>query len=169
MAGSFRELQPPCRAWRLEDKPPYLARFSASANDTFGQTKIVIRFSPVTDAIGRIRRCQRSTCITAALPRAPARKEKFILRGIPPRSVGMIAFRLFCVNAVPPKLAQKYPRQKTLRCNFCRFPKRKFRLQHLVGNSSFNYREHLIEFNSVHFVDSPHLKLEFVLVVVLPR
>ena len=25
-------------------------------------------FSPVTDAIGRIRRCQRSTCVTAAIP-----------------------------------------------------------------------------------------------------
>ena len=50
-----------------------LARFLASANDNFGQTKIVIRFSPVTDAIGRIRRCQRSTCVTAALP-APRRE-----------------------------------------------------------------------------------------------
>ena len=49
-----------------------LARFSASANDNFGQTVFVIRFSPVTDAVGRIRRYQRSTCVTAALP-APKR------------------------------------------------------------------------------------------------
>ena len=75
MAGSFWDFQPPCRARRARDCAPYLARFSASSNDNLGQTKIVIRFNPVTDAIGRIRRCQRSTCVAAALP-VPMRGRK---------------------------------------------------------------------------------------------
>ena len=34
-----------------------------------GQTRIMkIHFSPVTDVLGRIRRCQRSTCVDAVLP-----------------------------------------------------------------------------------------------------
>ena len=56
------------------------------------------RFSPVTDAIGRIRRCQRSICVTASLPVPRQGKEKFILRRISPRTLGMIAKRRFCVN-----------------------------------------------------------------------
>ena len=67
-----------------------LARFSASANDNFGQTKIVIHLSPVTDVLGRIRRCQRSTCVTAALP-APKRGKRNYARDFSPRMVGMIA------------------------------------------------------------------------------
>ena len=47
-------------------------------------------FSPVTDAIGRIRRCQRSTCVTAVLP-VPIRGTKSISEGFPPQTVGMIA------------------------------------------------------------------------------
>ena len=46
--------------------------------------------SPVTDAIGRIRRCQRSTCVAAALPEPKWRKEKSIYEGITPRTVEMI-------------------------------------------------------------------------------
>ena len=87
-----------------------LARFSASANDNFGQTTFVIRFSPVTDAIGRIRRCQRSTCVTAALP-APKRGKRNYARDFSPRTVGMIANRRFCVNGAP---AQTGTRCRTL-------------------------------------------------------
>ena len=90
LAGSFGDFQPPCRARRARDCAPYLARFLASSNVNLGQTKIVIRFSPVTDAIGLIRRCQRSTCVAAALPAPKWRKEKSIYEGITPRTVEMI-------------------------------------------------------------------------------
>ena len=88
LAGSFREFQPPCRARRARDCAPYRARFLASSNDNFGQTVFVIRFSPMTDAVGRIRRCQRSTCVTAALP-APMRGKKIDMRGnLPLKQLG---------------------------------------------------------------------------------
>ena len=90
LAGSFGDFQPPCRARRARDCAPYLARFLASSNVNLGQTKIVIRFSPVTDAIGLIRRCQRSTCFAAALPAPMRGKEKSICEGITPRTVEMI-------------------------------------------------------------------------------
>ena len=63
-----------------------LARFLASSNDTFGQTKIVIHLSPVTDAIGRIRRCQRSTCVTATLPMPRRGKKNQYTRDFPSNS-----------------------------------------------------------------------------------
>ena len=75
MAGSFREFQPPCRARRARVCAPYRARFLASARGTTAKRRRYANLSPVADAVGRIRRCQRSTCVTAALP-APRREWK---------------------------------------------------------------------------------------------
>ena len=58
-------------------------------------------FSPVTDAIGRIRRCQRSTCVDAVLT-APRRGKRNYARDFSPRTVGMIANRRFCVSCRRP-------------------------------------------------------------------
>ena len=52
-----------------------VARFWLRRNDNFGQTVFVIRFSPVADDVGLTRRCQRSICVTAALP-VPMRGRK---------------------------------------------------------------------------------------------
>ena len=61
------------------------------SNDNLGQTVFVTyAFSPVTDDVGLIRRCQRSPCVAAALPAPKWRKEKSIYEGITPRTVEMI-------------------------------------------------------------------------------
>ena len=61
------------------------------SNDNLGQTVFVTSaFSPVTDDVGLIRRCQRSPCVAAALPAPKWRKEKSICEGITPRTVEMI-------------------------------------------------------------------------------
>ena len=61
------------------------------SNDNLDQTVFVTSaFSPVTDDVGLIRRCQRSTCVAAALPAPKWRKEKSIYEGITPRTVEMI-------------------------------------------------------------------------------
>ena len=75
-----------------------LARFLAPVHGATARRRRYANFSPVTDAVGHIRRCQRSTCVAAALP-APRRRGKINMRGSsPPRTVGMIAKRRFCVN-----------------------------------------------------------------------
>ena len=75
MAGSFRESQPPCRVRRARDCAPYRARFLTSVHGTTARRRRYANFSSMTDAVGRIRRYQRSTCVTAALP-APKRGRK---------------------------------------------------------------------------------------------
>ena len=78
LAVSFGDFQPPCRARRARDCAPYHARFLADQFKAARRRFSVL--SPVTDAIGRIRRCQRSTCGTAALP-APRRRRKINMQG----------------------------------------------------------------------------------------
>ena len=85
LAGSFRELQPlagpviahrPCKVLGLG---PRHDGETHHCSHRFATPSAVdsryANFSPVTDAIGRIRRCQRSTCVDAVLP-APRRGKK---------------------------------------------------------------------------------------------
>ena len=89
-----------------------LARFSASAHGTTARRRRYANFSPVTDVLGRIRRCQRSTCVTAVLP-APKRGNRNYARDFSPRTVGMIANRRFCVNGAIAKTRAANPSRKS--------------------------------------------------------
>ena len=96
------------------------------SNDNLGQTVFVTSaFSPVTDAIGRIRRCQRSTCVAAALPAPMRGKEKSICEGITPRTVEMIPHPPpLRQSPRPPKLARapcgqnhEFAANASIKCN----------------------------------------------------
>ena len=113
-----------------------LARFSASVQGTTARRRRYANFSPVTDVLGRTRRCQRSTCVDAVLP-APRRGKRNYARDFSPRTVGMIANRRFCVNGATDRTGT---RCRTL-CAKTQIPRRV--RKHGTGSKCNNHLEML--------------------------